>query len=140
MSNQLEVEVNLTNQKVQFTGVSNYNPERPITFDFVPPLGDGDGFRGLELLVLSFAGCVSTTIVYLLRKMGKNISGFKLKAKGISGDQPLSLQKINLEIILESKDAGDSDINSAIKQAENISPVWKLLKNNVEFNTEYRII
>ena len=72
-SNQFEVTVNLTNQKVQFVGVSMSNPDRPIAFDYLPPLGDGQGYRGLELLLMSFTGCVSTAIVYLLRKMGRTI-------------------------------------------------------------------
>jgi putative redox protein len=79
-----EVTVNLMNQKVLFTGISKSNPERPVTFDFKVPIGDGHGYNGLELLLMSFAGCSGTTIVYLLRKMGKNISGLKVKAKDIS--------------------------------------------------------
>lgn len=140
INNQLEVTVNLTNQKVQFTGVSKFNPDHPITFDFLPPMGDGQGYRGLELLLMSFTGCVSTAIVYLLRKMGKTISKFEVNAKGINGEKPLSIQTICLEVMLESKDIGDSDIQSAIKQAEDISPVWLMLRNNVEVSTEYRII
>ncbi|MDR3586621.1 MAG: OsmC family protein [Desulfosporosinus sp.] len=138
--NQFEVTVNLTNQKVLFAGVSKSNPERPIAFDYLPPLGDGQGYRGLELLLMSFTGCVSTAIVYLLRKMGKTISSFKVNAKGIRREQPLSIQKIRLEVILESKDARDSDIQSAIKQAEELSPVWTMLKDNVEVIIEYKII
>lgn len=138
-NNQLEVDVNLTNQKVQFTGVSQSNPDRPIAFDFLPPVGDGQGYRGLELLLMSFAGCVSTTIVCLLRKMGKNVSGFRMNAKGVNRTQPLSLQKINLEIVLESKDVNDSDLQSAIRQAEELSPVWAAIKNNVEVSTQSRV-
>jgi hypothetical protein len=39
MAEQLEVTVNLTNRKVQFTGVSRSNPDHPITFDYNPHLG-----------------------------------------------------------------------------------------------------
>ena len=139
-NNQLEVAVCLTNQKVQFTGVSKSNPDRPIAFDYLPPLGDGQGYRGLELLLMSFAGCVSSTIVYLLRKMGKNISGFKMNASGINRILPLSLQKIYLEIVLESKDTDDSDLQSIIKQAEKLSPVWAAIRNNIEVSTECRAV
>ncbi|WP_432406702.1 OsmC family protein [Wukongibacter sp. M2B1] len=139
-NNQMEVDVKLTNQKVQFTGRLKSNPDYPIVFDYLPPLGDGEGYKGLELLLMSFAGCVSTTIVYLLRKMGKNISGFKINAKGINTTQPLSLQKIFIEVILESTDIRDSDIQNVIKQAEELSPVWVALKNNVDVSMEYRVI
>ena len=100
MAEQLEVAVELTNKKVQFNGISMSNPDRPITFDYKPPIGDGQGYTGLELLLMSFAGCSGTAVVYLLRKMGKDISGFNVRAKGTKRDQPpLTFQKIFLEFI-----------------------------------------
>lgn len=101
-----EVTIRLINDKVRFTGVSEANPDHPLSIDYVPPLGDGMGFRGLELFLLSFGGCSATAVVALLRKMGKTISGFEVKAKGIrSGKPPIRLEKICIEFLLESKDA-----------------------------------
>lgn len=139
---QSEITVILTNHKVQFTGVSRSNPDSPITFDFKPPIGDGQGYTGLELLLMSFAGCSATTIVYLLRKMGKNISGLSVNANGIRRDQPpIKFQKIILEFILNSKDTEDADIQKAIQLAEeSVCPVWQMVKNNVEVITEYKIV
>jgi len=142
MSEQFEeVTVNLTNQRVQFAGVSKSNPERPIAFDYKAPLGDGQGYNGLELLLMSFAGCSGTAIVYLLRKMRKDISGMKVNAKGLRRDQPpIKFEKIFLEFILNSKDTKDADIQKAIQLAEeSICPVWQMIKNNVEVVTEYKI-
>ena len=138
-NDRFEVTLDLTNQKVQFTGVSKSNPDRPIVFDYLPPLGDGQGYRGLELLLMSFTGCVGTSIVYLLRNMGKDISQFKINAQGIKREQPLSIQKICLEVIVESKDVQDSDMQSAIERAEKLSPVWTMLKNNVEVIIDYKL-
>ena len=138
-ANQLAVTLDLINQKVQFSGVSATNPDHPITLDFLPPLGDGQGFRGLELFLMSFAGCVSTAIVALLRRMEKNITSFKVNARGITR-QPLALQTIELEVILESNDTVDSELQNVIKQAEEFSPVWLILKNNVEVKTQYKIV
>lgn len=135
----IELTVSLTNQKVQFTGVSKFNPERPIAFDYVPPVGDGQGYGGLELLLMSLTGCVSTAIVFLLRKMNKNIAGFQINAKGIRREQPLSLRTIFLEVLIDSNDIGNSDMQSIMKQTEEISPVWNTLKNNVEIVTEVKI-
>ncbi len=50
-----EVTIRLINDKVRFTGVSKANPDHPLSIDYVPPLGDGMGFRGLELFLLSRA-------------------------------------------------------------------------------------
>jgi len=134
------VTLNLTNQKVHFTGVSRDNQDKPVNFDYVPPHGDGDGFKGLELLLMSFSGCVSTGIVFLLRRMGKNILAYKMNAIGIRNDQPLCLKKICFEIIIESNDITDEDIQAVLKQAGEISPVWLTLKNSVEVEAEYKIV
>jgi putative redox protein len=137
-----EVTVSLTNDKVQLTGVSKSNPNCPIAFDYPPPIGDGQGYNGLELLLMSLAGCSGTAIVYLLRKMRKNISGLKINAKGIRRSQPpIKFEKIFLKFILNSKDAKDADIQKAIQLAEeSVCPVWQMVKNNVEVVSEYNII
>ena len=139
---QEEVSVRLINRKVQFTGVSNANPDQPITFDYKPPLGDGLGYNGLELLLMSLSGCSATAILYLLRKMGKTVSGLEVNAKGVRREQPpIKFEKIFIEFILNSKDTKDADIQKAIRLAEqSVCPVWQMIKNNVEIVSEYRII
>ena len=143
MSEQLEeVTVRLSNQKVQFIGMSKSNPDRPIDFDYKPPIGDGQGYNGLELLLMSLSGCSATAIVYLLRKMGKTVSGLEVNGKGIRREQPpIKFEKIFLEFILSSKDTEDADIRRAIQLAEqSVCPVWQMIKNNVEVISAYKII
>ena len=131
---QEEVTVRLINQKVKFSGVSNANPDQPITFDYKPPIGDGLGYNGLELLLMSCSGCSATAVVYILRKMGKTVSGLEVNAKGIRKEQPpMKFAKIFIEFILNSKDVRDADIQKAIQLAEqSVCPVWQMIKNNVE--------
>ena len=143
MTDQFEqVTVSLINDKVQFSGISQSNPDHPIVFDFSPPIGDGKGYNGLELLLMSFSGCSATTVLYLLRNMGKTISGFQVNTKGLRRDQPpIKFEKIFLEFILTSEDTKDTDIHKAIHLAEeSFCPVWQMIKNNVEVSTEYKII
>jgi len=140
MAEQLEVTVNSTNQKLGYTGVLRSHP--PIPIDYIPPLGDGQGYMPLELVLMSLAACSGGTVAFLLRKMGKNISGVKVNAKGIRREQhPTSFQRIILEFILTSEDTKDSDIQKAIQLSEeSVCPVWAMLKNNVDIVTEYKII
>ena len=143
MSEQQErVSVRLINEKVKFTGVSNANPDQPITFDYKLPIGDGLGYNGLELLLMSFSGCSGTAIVYLLRKMGKTVSGLEVHAKGIRREHPpIKFEKIFIKFILNSQDTKDTDIQKAIQLAEqSVCPVWQMIKNNVEVVPEYNII
>jgi putative redox protein len=137
---ELEANVCLTNQKVQFIGKSRSNPA--VTFDYYPPLGDGQGYTGLEGLMMSLAACSGTAIVALLRKMRKDVAGFIVNAKGIRRETPpTSLEKIFLEFILESQDADHVDLEKAIQLAENsYCPVWAMLQHSVEIVTESRIV
>ena len=137
-----EVTIKLVNDKVRFTGVSLASPDHPVSIDYVPPLGDGMGFRGLELFLLSFGGCSATAVVALLRKMGKTVSGFEVRAKGARSEKPpIKLEKISVEFVLESKDAEEKDLRRAVQLAEEpLCPVWQLIKNNVDVVPECRVI
>lgn len=136
----LLVNVKRTNQKVHFEGVSIANPDIVIPFDFAPPLGDGHGFSGLELLLMSFTGCVSTTIVFLLERSGKHIASYTTAAEGIRSEQPLALKEICFKMKIESKDITETDMENVIKQAEAISPVWQAVKNNITVKMDFELL
>ncbi len=138
MSNLL-IKIKKTNQKVHFEGVSDGNPDIVIPFDYAPPLGDGQGFGGLELLLMSFTGCVSTTVVFLLGRAGKHIASYTAEAEGIRSEQPLALKEIHFNICIESDDITETDMENVIKQAENISPVWQAVKNNITVKTTFKL-
>lgn len=140
MAEELEITVNLTNEKVQFTGVAGSNP--PIICDYTPPVGDGAGYTGLELLLMSLATCSGTAVVHLLRKMRKTITGFEVHAKGIRREQhPMSFEKISLEFTLHSLDTEDVDMQKAVQLSEkSYCPVWAMLKNNVEVIPRYSVV
>jgi putative redox protein len=139
MSEQLMVTASLINEKVKFKGESRSNPE--IILDYTPPIGDGEGYTSLELLLISLASCSGTSITLLLRRMGKDVSGLKINVRGNRREQhPTSFDKIFLEFNLDSKDAEDVDVEKVIKLSEeSICPVWNMIKNNVEISYEYKI-
>jgi len=139
MGETMEAAVTLVNEKIQFSGVVRDNPA--ITFDYHPPVGDGRGFTGLEVLLLSFAGCVASTVVYLLRTMKKSIAGLRVQVQGVRRDtHPTSLKKITVKFILQSPDTKDGDMEKAIRLAEETyCPVWAMLKGNVDIVTQYKI-
>ncbi len=140
MSDELYVDLKLVNKKVKFSATSNLQPEKEIIFDYVPPIGDGEGYLGLEAFLISFAGCISTAITGLLRRMENNITHFEMRADAIRNMRPLSLQKINVVITLNSDGVREEDVQKAIEQAELISPVWLAIKNNVEVAIDYKFL
>jgi putative redox protein len=131
MGQRVEVKASLTNQKIQFAAVARSNPA--ILCDYHPPLGDGDGYTGLELLLMSLAACSGTSVVSMLRKMRRTVAAFDVQASGVRRDQhPTALETITLEFTLHSPDAEDDDLRKAVQLSEEkYCPVWAMLKNNV---------
>ncbi len=136
----LEVTVSSTNQKLGYTGSLRSHP--PIPIDYIPPLGDGQGYTPLEMLLMSLASCSGGTLGLLLRKTGKTVSGIKVNAKGVRREtHPTSFTTIHLEFIVTSADVKDADMEKSIKLAEeSVCPVWAMVKGNAEITTEYKII
>ncbi len=136
----LEFSVELLNDKVQFSGSLRDLP--PIIVDYTAPIGDGQGYTSLELFLMSLATCAGSSVLLLLRKMHKTITGCTVKAQGIRRDQhPTCFQRITLGFVLHSPDVTESDMQHALRLSEDaICPVWAMIKNNVEVIPVYRII
>jgi len=138
-SKELAASVKLVNEKLHFEGKVNGN--EPISIDYIPPYGDNLGYTSLELLLLSLSSCIGSSILLLLRRMGKNISGFEINSKGKRKEEhPTGFKTISLEIIIKSGDTTKDDLDKVIKLAEeSYCPVWSMLKGNVEMNIKYNI-
>ena len=65
MKRTLKVNGTLVDDKVQFVTTARDNPA--VQCDFFPSIGSGEGYTGLEVLLMSLAVCSATTLAYLLR-------------------------------------------------------------------------
>lgn len=139
-TNKLETQTNLVNTRVRFSGTSRNNPA--VFMDYFPPLGDGEGYTGLEMLLLSLSGCSSTAITVLLRKMNRTITGLTVDSSGIRQETaPYAFSRIDLLFTLTSPDAGEADLEKAIHLAEtSMCPVWAMLKGNVDIVVDHKLI
>ncbi len=136
----LSMTVELVNDKVRFSGSTRGLP--PVSADYFPPLGDGQGYTGLELLLLSLAACSGTAILPLLRRMGKTVAGLRVSAAGKRRDRhPTSFERIDIEFLLASPDATLADLQKAVAMAEGtICPVWAMLKGGCEIVPALRVV
>lgn len=134
----VKINLQLVDDKVKFVGESSTNPDKPITFDYMPPLGTGDGYAGIELLTMSFAGCVSTAIVGLLKRQGKKIESYKMEIKGHKCETPLSLESIEFNVTVAAADTTNQELSQVLALAEKISPVWMAIKGNVAVEATIR--
>ncbi len=136
----VSVTVDLINEKVRFSGSARDLPA--VSADYFPPFGDGQGYTGLELLLLSLAACSATAIVPLLRRMKKTVSAFHVNASGKRRTQhPTGFEKIDIEFVLTSPDAALADLQKVTRMAEeSICPVWAMLKGNVEIVPALKVV
>jgi putative redox protein len=139
MSALLRAEIRLMNNSIKFSSKSGNNPE--IISDYYPPLGNDEGYKPLELFLISFGTCASGTILPLLRRMQKNIDSYTVNAEGIrKAEHPTGFSKIILKLRVKSHDITEDDLLKAVKLSEEkFCPVWSMIKNNVLVETEFQI-
>ena len=135
----VEITTQLIDDKVRLKGVSGANADKPVIFDYTPPLGSGDGYAGIELLTMSFSGCVSTTILALLKHRGKTIRTYRMDIKGFKREQPLSLEAIEFTSYVGADDISREELDEVLATAEKISPVWIALRGSVKVTGELRV-
>ncbi|MCG8700926.1 MAG: OsmC family protein [Bacteroidales bacterium] len=137
--NELNTSIKLTNDNVKFSG--SVDGQQPISIDYTPPLGNSEGYTSLELLMLSLTSCIGTTMLMLLRRMGKSILDFEVKASGIRREEhPTGIKEISMQIITQSDDITNDDLDKALKiTEEKYCPVWSMLNKDVNIKVEYLI-
>lgn len=139
MGRTLTVKGTLVDDKVRFEASSRDNPA--VTCDFFPPLGTGRGYTGLEVLLMALAVCSATTLVYLLRKDGREVAGCGVEAAATLKERPgVGFEKAALHFSLASSDLSAEEVERALELArDSACPVWQMVKGNFDITTGYEI-
>jgi putative redox protein len=126
----------LTNSRMQFRGEAKENPS--VAIDYIPPLGDDEGYMPLELFLMSLAACAGGSVAALLRRSGKSVDGLHVRADGLRRDEhPTTFEHITLEFMLTSGNASEADLRQVVEFFEaTLCPVWAMLKGNVQVETK----
>ncbi|MBP7564090.1 MAG: OsmC family protein [Candidatus Cloacimonetes bacterium] len=135
----LTTEIALNNSHVQFSAFAGKN--NPILIDYVPPIGNGEGYTSLELLMISLSTCLTTSVLTLLRKKNKNIVNAYATSTGKRRTvHPTYLEEINIQLNLISSDTSVEELNEVLKISEStICPVINMLNENIQVNIEHMI-
>lgn len=136
----LNVKLQTIDDKAMYSATARENPE--IIVDYFPPVGTGKGYTSLELFMISFGSCVSTTLLSLLRyRMRKKVEGVVVEAEGtVREEHPRALEHILLTLTLKSKEVSEAEALRALKAAEeSICPVWSMIKGNVDVDVKIKI-
>jgi len=139
-SEELIASITLVNDKLHFKSTVGEN--EPVSIDYIPPLGDNDGYTSLELFLLSLSSCVGSSILTFLRKMRKTITECVIHSRGLRREEhPTCFKSILLTINLKSTDTTEEDLKKVIKLSEDTyCPVWAMIKGNVEVEIQYNIM
>jgi putative redox protein len=126
-------------EKLHFRGQSEH--EQVVAIDHAPPLGDGNGIKPMELLLMSLASCSAQTVISLLQKMKQDVRGFTVKAEGARrAEHPTVFTKIRLEYEVEGVGLSAEAVEKAIRLSEEkYCPVWAMLKPGVKISFSYKI-
>jgi putative redox protein len=126
-------------EKTQLKGKGHTDHE--VMIDYIPPLGNDDGFMPTELLLISLAGCSGHTVMFLLQKMGKTLEGLDVQAVGQRREEhPTVFTDIELQYRFKGGQLDAPTVEKAISLSEETyCPVWAMLKNSVSISWTYTI-
>lgn len=136
----LTVKMQAIDEKTMFSATARDNPE--IIIDYFPPIGSGQGYTSLELLMASFGSCVSSTLLSLLRyRMRKEVEGVVVELQGtVREEHPRTLKHILLSLNFKSKELSEEEAMEALKAAEEkMCPVWFMIKGKVDVEVKIKI-
>ena len=126
-------------QKLHFQGQAEH--KQVVAIDHAPPLGDGNGIKPMELLLMSLASCSAQTVISLLQKMRQDVRGFTVKAEGARrAEHPTVFTEIRLAFEIEGNDLSAEAVEKAIRKSEEkYCPVWAMLKPGVKISFSYKL-
>jgi putative redox protein len=127
--------------KMSFSGTVDSGFTVPLGAD--PKVGgDDDGFRPMELLAISLAGCTSMDVISILQKKRQDVSGFEVRVETERAeDHPKVYTHIILEYIVEGREIDPAAVERAIElSATKYCPVQNSLSPQIKIEHKYKII
>ena len=141
MPTELKVRVGGLSGKIRLTGSVRGLYEVPI--DYAPPLGEGNGFTSLELLMTSLCSCSGQTLLYLFSKEKMKIENIEIEATGQRRieSHPTVLTAIELHYRFYGKSIDTAIVERSLAETEEkLCPVWAMLKASTKITWNYEIV
>jgi len=78
--------------------------------------GADDGFRPMELMLISLAGCTGMDVISILQKKRQEVSSFEVKVHAERAQEhPKVFTKLTLEYIVSGKNIDPEAVNRAVE-------------------------
>jgi putative redox protein len=104
--------------------------------------GDDDGFRPMELMLISLAGCTAMDVISILRKKRQHITGLQVTADAKKArEHPKVFTHITLKYIVRGVNVEAAAVERSIELSiTKYCPANAMLSQVVPIDTEYDII
>jgi putative redox protein len=126
---------------MSFTGTADTGFTVPLGTD--PAVGgENDGFRPIELMAVSLAGCTAMDVMSILRKKRQDITGFEVKVHADRADEhPKVFTAIEIRYLLRGRNIDPSAVQRAIDLSESkYCPAQAMLSKVAPISLAFEII
>ena len=103
--------------RMSFTGSADSGFEIPLG-SYPEVGGDNDGFRPMELMAVSLAGCTAMDVISILKKKRQEVFDFQVKVETERADQH---PKVFTSAVIEYHVAGNDIAENAVTRAMELS-------------------
>ncbi len=103
---------------------------------------DPAGFKPLETLLASLAGCAGNTLALLLRKTRQTFTGLEVRVRAKRRDEhPTVFTEIHMEFQVKGLGLEEEKVRAVLSDAEErVCPVWSMLKASTPITTSLTVI
>ena len=125
---------------IKFEGVSEFG-HKIVTDGAKKSGGAESGYKPVELLLYSMAGCTGVDVIKILEKMRQNVTGLEIEVKGEQPDSfPKPFKRIEVKYIFRGNGLDRSKIEQAIKLSdEKYCSVSQTVKGIAKIVSTYEI-
>jgi putative redox protein len=103
--------------------------------------GDNDGFRPLELMALSLAGCTAMDVISLLQKKRQDVTAFEVRVHAERAEEhPRVFTHVTVEYLVTGHNVDPVSVNRSIElSATKYCPAQAMLSKAVEIEHKVTI-
>jgi len=126
--------------RLSFTGTADSGFTLPLGSS--PKVGgDNDGFRPLELMAISLAGCTAMDVISILSKKRQDVKDFQVKVAAERSDQhPKVFTSAVIEYHVAGVDIAESAVTRSIElSADTYCPAQAMLAKIIPLELQYFI-
>ncbi len=126
--------------RMSFTGSADSGFEVPLG-SYPEVGGDNDGFRPMELMAVSLAGCTAMDVISILKKKRQEVSDFQVKVETERADQhPKVFTSAVIEYHVAGKDIAENAVTRAMElSADAYCPAQAMIGKIIPLTLKYFI-